>query len=484
MLTLLGIIVVPLGIFWCFRLNATRLLYLFTAVTPLSAATIVEFNGSTFGMPPSFFIAILLIYVFLIRCFTHKSKILIGGAERYYYLSFFILWLYNLISLLFPAIFLLFRNSYYLFNPAFNDMNYASDIPSYTITQFVYFTFFLLTTFVIMNETTNLCVAKKILKIILGAALFSAIWGVVFYILNITGVVVYPYWIFNNHPGYLQGYDQKFGILSRMSSVAQEPSVYGYFLAIMISMVLALNVLDLYVLKPVGQKGLFFILILTAILTTSTTAYIGILTSIMITILLAALFGLLRKALSYLFKQLIFISLIFVGLLSVVFNKIDLDLDAIRESIYQLTILKSETGSGNERSESFFHGIKLLSDTFYLGSGFASNRNFDMGSTILANTGIIGLILFICSFGGAIAFSLFKTKMSVKLNSRLDDVNKIVISLVSALVTALVLMFISIPDFVNMYFWLILGLLMGMTRLISNNQPPAPISLISNKLCR
>lgn len=478
-MTLLGIIVVPLGLFWLFKLNSTKLLYLFTAVTPFSAATIVEFKGSTFGMPPSFFIGILLIIALLIKYISHRSKICVDGLQKYYYLSFSILWLYSFMSLLLPAVFLLFGNSYSLFNPAFADQNYSGDVPTYTVTQFVYFTFFLATTFAVMIETTNICVAKKSLKIILEVAMFTVIWGIVFYILNFAGVTEYPHWVFNNHPGYSQGYDQKFSILSRMASVAQEPSIYGYFLSIMISMVMTFNVLDFYVLKPATQKIFCFVMIATALMTTSSTAFLGIFISIMMTTLLAILCKVFGKALSYLFKQLVVLSVVGISLFIIIIQKINFDKDAVVDTFYQLTILKATTGSGEERSESFFHGIKVLSDTFYLGSGFGSNRNFDLGSTILANTGIIGLILFMCSFGGVILISLLKAKKILRLEKNLDDAAKITIGLVSALMTALALMFTSVPDYVNMYFWLIIGLLMGTTKLISNK----PKSNVMNDIC-
>jgi len=472
MFTFIGIFVVPLGAYWFLKLNTKRLLQLFAATTPFSAASIIEFKGSVFGMVPSFYVALLLICVFIINLILGKSKIKVDAVRKYYYLCFASMWLYYLLSLIFPAILLLCGSSYELFNPAFEDKIYSNDIPIYTFTQFVYFTCFLFTSLVIMNETVNTSDVKGLLKIILRMTTFTILWGFFFYILNLTGLAEYPAWVFNNHPGYAQGFNQKVGLLSRMSSVAQEPSVYGYFLSIMLSLVMMLNMLDFYVLKQNYQQLLCLLLMAASIMTTSTTAFFGILTSIMMTILLSALCGKFYKAMKYLSKQLLILSAIIAGLFFIILNKFDFDINNFIDIFYFLTFQKGKTGSGEERSESFFHGINVLSDTFYLGSGFASNRNFDIGSTILSNTGIIGLTLFLCSFGGVIVFSLVKIKMSIAQTNEFNDTAKIAMAFVAALMTALILMFISIPDFVNMYFWLILGLLMGVTKLISSKATP------------
>lgn len=463
MLTLIGVIVVPLGAYWLIKLDTNKLLYMFAATAAFSSATIVEFKGSTFGMPPSFFIGILLILASTIRCIISKSIIRVGKIQKYFFLSFSIMWLYYLLSLLFPAIFLLSGIEYSLLNPAFDDRNYAGDIPVYTVTQFLYFTFFLVTSFVIMYETRDLYVVKKTVKILLMAALFTVMWGISFYVLNFAGVIEYPDWVFNNHPGYAQGFAQRVGILPRMSSVAQEPSVYGYYLSIMISMVMMLNILGLYVMKPSLQKISCIIMIVTAILTTSTTALLGILVSFLITLMLSIYYGKFKKSLAYQTKQLVIILVIALGLPLAISTKNDFDINGVIDTFNQVTFMKAKSGSGEERSESLFHGIGVLLDTYYLGTGFASNRNFDMGSTILSNTGLIGFVFFVFSFSGVLVAPLLKSVVYMRQNEKIDDKNKITIGLIASLITALVIMFTSIPDFVNMYFWLIVGLLMGMS---------------------
>jgi hypothetical protein len=467
MLTVLGILVVPLGGFWFIRLDTTKLLYLFAATTPFSAATIIEFKGSVFGMVPSFFVALLLIGAFTIRSVLGKSKIRTSGIQKYYYLSFSLMWLYSLVSLLFPVIFQLTGSEYSLFNPAFNDQNYGSDIPPYTITQFVYFSLFLLAAFVVMNETVETGNVKKSLRILLYVAMFSIVWGLVFYVLAYLGMQ-YPSWMFNNHPGYSHGFDQRYAIIRRISSVAQEPSIYGYFLSIMIAMVMTLNILQLYLMKPLVQKILLFFMVITAILTTSTTAFLGIFVATMLTLLISMLCGRLRPGMGYVTRQYALMIVLAVVAISTVISKLELDAEALVRALYELTFQKSQTESGLERSWSFFHGIEVLNDTFFLGSGFASNRTFDLGSTLLANTGILGLSLFLLAFSSVVVLPL-KRVMACRCA---DETSKIMAGLVSGLVTALVLMFLSIPDFVNMYFWLILGLLMGMSK-IATNEPVA-----------
>ncbi|WP_152609784.1 hypothetical protein [Geobacter sp. OR-1] len=383
--------------------------------------------------------------------------------QKYCYLGFLFTWLHSLLTLLLPLILVLAGSDYILFNPAFNDQDYSGEIPAYTVTQFIYFTLFMVTSFIVANETEELGIAKRCVSILMKVTIFSIVWGIITYVLSFFGGL-YPEWLFNNHPGYSHGFDQRIAILRRISSIAQEPSVYGYFLTIMITMVMVFNVLEFYPLKPATQKTLLFIMIITAILTTSTTAFLGIFIAIVLTLLVALASRRLGRALRYLAAQIGIMAVLFAGVFLTVINRLDLDLAGIVRGINELTVEKLQSESGVERSWSFFHGIQVLIDTYFMGSGFASNRTFDLGSTLLANTGIIGLSLFVVAF---VIVILFPALHLVKYRCN-DDISKIMAGLVTALITALILMFVSVPDFVNMYFWLILGMLMGVTGIKNN----------------
>jgi hypothetical protein len=461
---------------WFVKLNSNKLVSLFVVTTPFSAATLLEFKGSNFGLLPAFFVSLLLIFTLLFRSLLNRVDIYLTGAQKTYVFSFLAMWLLYLCSLFFPVIFAIFGVDYNLFNPAFSDKNYSMDIPIYTITQFIYFSLYLFAAFAVMLEVKSIIFAKKLLSLFFKAAAFTVCWGWFFYLYNFFAEYYYPDWLFNNHPGYSQGFDLKFASLTRMSSVAQEPSVFGYFLSILLSMCIAFNALEFYVFKYVFQKIFTGVLFLTAIFTTSSTAYIGVAVSLLVNFLFAGLFNNAARFTNATVKNLS-LSFFVVGVIYITApHYLNVDVDGIGNALYELTFDKSSTGSGDERAYSFYHGLDVLVSTFYFGSGFGSNRNFDLVSTLLSNTGVVGFVLFIFSFGLVIFNSLYVAKLQLRQGYSLSDCSKIQIGLSAGLVTAIVLMFISIPDFVNMYFWLILGMLMAMSGFNSRSARPTNLT--------
>jgi len=119
---------------------------------------------------------------------------------------------------------------------------------------------------------------KQLLNIFVCSTTFAVLWGCLqflFHYLNIK----YPDYLFNNNPWYMQGIDQVMHGIKRINSIGTEPSVFALNLLAALPIIL---IPCLY--KKDGEKHYLQIIndivlvfsIVCAILTTSTTALIGL----------------------------------------------------------------------------------------------------------------------------------------------------------------------------------------------------------------
>jgi hypothetical protein len=437
--------------------NKYNLLKLFVIFSAFSASTILIIPNSKFGLQPSYVIAI----VFMLQFINMKSiKFLNHKYEKNIFIFIFIFMFIGLVSLLYPLVFNFFQIPYQVISPAHS---YAYKPEFGSLSQYIYLIFYLLIVIFIYFFINSFDKLETLIKIFIYTSLFTAFWGLGVQESSVYLKFDYPYYIFNNHPGYAQGYAQEiYGYINRMCSVAQEPSVYAYFLSYSVSILTYLSLKNVYIMNKNYQKLILYIFILTLIVTTSSTAYTFL---ILLYFSMLILFFNINEPMK-LNKR--FIYLLFNGLffLIVIYIVLDYILEtylnfSLFDLLSQLLFHKFDTGSGIERLNGFIVGINILLDTYLLGLGYGLNRTFDIVSTLLANIGIIGLLSFILM----LLYPIFRIhKLKKKLYSKRQ--RAIVESIVIAFSFSFLLMAISIPDFNNIYFWLFFAFIISIPKII------------------
>lgn len=215
--------------------------------------------------------------------------------------------------------------------------------------------------------------------------------------------------------------------LLRLKSLTGEPSMY------------ALTVFP-YVVFCLARKQylLCFYLVVTLLLSTSTSAFLGLL-----------VFGLLMiifyiKGMFYKIANLLLLVILFGGFVAV-----------FKDLIIQMVLEKIllENVSGVDRFFNFYTNLKFWLDSGIVvklfGIGWGTVRSTDMFTTLLVNTGIFGLLLWIYLF--------IKPMINVK---RKEPVSFI---LFLGSITVLVILFAAVPEYSYLTTWMFLGITYRLT---------------------
>lgn len=458
MITFIGWITIILMIISLGKLS--RLYYIFVLLTPYSAATVFIITNNKAGLPPSFLVGIFFIIATFLKIIKNNQKINTYQKNVFFMIVFFIM--FCLVSIFIPILHQGVGNTYTVMNAAFE---YTS-IPSLgSFSQFIYLIFYLLLVISIFFYVDNTTKIYKTIKFFLLSSLFTVLWGIFIHQGSNLGMFEYPYEIFNNHPGYYQGYDMEiYGFVKRMSSVAQEPSVYSFFLGFSITLLMYLSLNKVWIFTSSLQIIILILHVVSLFLTTSSTAIVGFFLLLFILFLLeftSTSFFIIKKKLLIISIVTPLILFLFYSIMEYILTK-ELNISLI-ELVQILTINKLDDGtSGDIRVSAFFFGLQTLIDTYFLGAGYGINRTFDINTTLLANIGFFGFLSFLLLFFYPFFLSIKKLKTIKVLEEK-----KIYISILIANILAYILMSISIPDFVNTYFWLFFALMLSIPNIIN-----------------
>lgn len=266
---------------------------------------------------------------------------------------------------------------------------------------------------------------KQVIKIVRGGLIFFVAFGfyeVIGYAVTgfnvdfISNRLVGEGWQYGLHQILTLG-----GItFQRMKSLSGEPSM------------LAFSVVPFGILFYYLKDKFYIILLVVAVLTSSTTAVVGILLFIFIETLVF------KK----MFRLISIILLIVIGL-----ALIDVQ---ILNAFYEMTIdkLTLQNASGLTRYINFVSSLTLFlnADIFHmaLGHGFGYIRSTDGFSTLLVNTGFLGLITY-CAF---FLYPLLKLKYNSEYRK----------GLLVAMVISIVLIMVSVPDIYYFHIWFLAAL--------------------------
>ncbi len=116
------------------------------------------------------------------------------------------------------------------------------------------------------------------------------------------------------------------------------------------------------------------------------------------------------------------------------------------KTVKQMTIDKLSSGSGQERMNGEKVGLSLLKYSPIVGIGLGSYRTFSLGTNILLNIGIVGLISYIYILYVAL-------KELLKYRKKEETIS--VMFLIS-IIGVTIAFFVGVPDLTLTYYWMII----------------------------
>ena len=451
-ITVLGYLLFPLGLFLLI-FNRDLLYYTFVFFTPFSAGSVLNIPSIQFGMQPAFLLGALCLISLIFDVIRRPMKIVrIVQTQNVFIIAIGFFWFMALVSLLFSImLYLWFDFEYITFNPGvLEDLG----VRKFKLTAFSYLTFFLLIPLLTIIKVDTKKKLLNCLYTLFYSGLFTIIWGLLTQIVGFFWGIEYPVWLFNNHIGYIQFAGVPLYGIPRMNSVAAEPSHQAFFLIIYLSIFVTLWVNKIYL---ISRKFFQFSLILALIgtfLTTSTTAYVTLgFGVILMAMHLTSKKFVIKLHLLRLIVLIGLVILIIIVILTLAVSSSDIPLENFIRFVSENTIAKLQSGSGQIRTSAIPLTLEVFAQNPIIGTGWGRNRSFDLGTTLLANVGILGFVAFLMMILSALQIALRIHRKSLD-----RTLSAIGLSLFYALILALFACFIAIPDFLFLYFWVVLGL--------------------------
>jgi O-antigen ligase len=236
-------------------------------------------------------------------------------------------------------------------------------------------------------------VMRLSLKAFLAGSFFSAVWAMVEFVCKLSGVE-YPAFLFNTGTaGSTMGYKQVLAEnVFRVSSVAVEPSIFAQALLVAVSIYLPYVLGKGWLFGRRADRAMFLLMVLVLFLTTSATAYVGIVFGAFVVFALLTTKGLFKVA-----------YIVFAGALLALLALLYASVSAVQVTLASALLSKGESGSALERLMTIQHSWEMFTKYPVLGIGWESIVSHDLIVHILANSGVVGFVCF-----SAAAYALFR----------------------------------------------------------------------------
>lgn len=326
----------------------------------------------------------------------------------------------------------------------------------HNVTQFIYLFFWMVMTFLIAMRNQNDRAIAETIKIFVVSAIFVSCWGLL-QLLAFQFKFNYPYELFNSsvstsaqgHTGVLVETG-----LKRITSVAVEPSILAQCLLAAVPLVFAAEWFKHPIFSVGKDRVILALLVFVLLLSTSTTAYLGIL---IFTLGFPILLWLNPKQLvryAYLVIALVFVEAILMA--SVIFVS--------STNVGPITQVVAHSFSIQERLNSIHNAWNSFVDSPLLGLGWGSVTSHDLIVNLLANSGLIGLLGFLILIVGPLK-SQFDALTKYPMN---DQEAAWRVGILSSFLLVLTTNMVSGFSFVFGHFWLMFALLTSTAMLLSS----------------
>lgn len=258
---------------------------------------------------------------------------------------------------------------------------------SYNLTQTGYLFFGILLAIFLAVESHRPSSIYYTAKFYVASCTFAAVWGLFELWCNLMGYA-YPAYLFNTSAdasalGYKQALVLGLGKLGRVSSVALEPSVLAEELLIALVLLLVSFKLRRHILSKKWDQIAITLILSALFVSTSTTAYAGILIAFFLVAVILSSSGKTSKI-----YFLVGAGILLTGILVVA------AVPLVREVAELMIFGKLDVGSGFERLHSVVLAARDFSTYPILGAGWHAVTSWDLVFLLLANTGIIGFTAF------------------------------------------------------------------------------------------
>jgi hypothetical protein len=386
-MTVIGYILLPIGL--AGLLLSKKWLYrLFVFSTLFSASSVVNVGDAENGSA---------VQVWMFFGFMWLLRITLDNLSR---LSFSVdrrilracLWLLSFaaiasVSLIMPIYISgrLFITSPFLFDNSAAPLYFTS----HNITQLLYLIFGITIAICVAHFNTNDDLRQETEKIILLSAFFISLWGGLQFTCNVTGIP-YPDFIFNNSGSVsAKGFLETLSGLGRISSVAVEPSMFAQSLVTLLPLTIPAWLKRGSVISTSADRACSVFILLLLILSTSSTAYLGlfVFATLLFSLLLHA------KVMSKVKASFFAIIAFAVGLVVIMVGMALVPV--VRDVVNSAVLNKSTSGSAFERLMTIQLAFGYFLKFPVLGIGWGSATSHDLLVKLLSNVGLLGTVAFL-----------------------------------------------------------------------------------------
>lgn len=459
--TLVGWVLLPVGVLLALLPSRRPLLYTMVFFVPFTATAVVNVEAAGFGFQPAYYLGALWIGRVAVDRLAREGGVEVPAVQGRVLLG---LGGFVLLAALSVTLVPWYGPGIEVLRPSgeYAPLRFTSQ----NVTQLLYLVYSALFVYSLAAAHLRPSTVRTGVRVLLASGLFVALWGWLQLAMYRAGLP-YPDFLFNNNESFAQLFGQRLAGLpvKRMSSVAPEPSMLARFLLVPTSF-------SLYAWVRPGQGLLLrrwalpitFFFATTLALTTSSTAFVGLLG-------VAAVVGgyalwrrpdpadpgpSRRRLLGAL--GVLGVGLPLLGLL-IARWQLGIDISQVRQVLELLLLEKLETTSGQVRLSTARHALSLFAAHPVLGIGWGSFRSFDLVTNVLVGTGLLG--------GGALAVAhglllLEGGRLTRWLSSSgLPTLRPLPVALGLTLTVVLLGKAVAEPGLAYLDHWLLFGLLLA-----------------------
>lgn len=448
-MTPLGYILLPVGLVGI--LKSERWLYRFFVFWTLFSATSVLNIGGSSGSGSAVQVWMFFGALWLLRLGLERVSLLSFSIDsRLKHLSFWMIAFLCVatVSLVMPVII---NGSLQIASPNLGENDQTPlFLTGHNFTQVLYLIFGGMIAICVAHANLDDRKREETERIILYSGIFIACWGILQFCCNVTGIP-YPDFLFNNSAsGSAHGFKQVLDSgVTRVSSAATEPSVLAQALLTLLPLTLPAWRKRGFVFSRRRDRLITVLFIIVLVLSTSSTAYIGLL------ILALTFVAYSVRTRSFSKTKAVFVLGLFGTLAAAVIGVALASGPIVSKLVNGLLLSKASSGSAVERVMTITYAWGYFQKYPILGIGWGSATSHDVIVYLLSNVGIVGLVVFFCMILSVVRSNWQKISRS---NSPLELSREVwLMSLVAFILTSL---FIGFP-MVFGNFWLVLGMAMA-----------------------
>ena len=396
-ITLLGLVLVPLSLFWAYRPVRLLQLALVASVFEAAAALIL---GGTFGLQPAMVPGVLFI-AYVIGQYALGMRYPGEGRALRAALPMLVLLAYALLSAwLLPDIFagriMVWPQKPDVLAPGMVPLQHTSG----NITQPLYLTINVVFTLAVAMFLTRAAIPYRsiIAAYMLGGYI---VVGLAFWqFASRTAGVPFPDDLLQSNPGWAI-VEQGIGTVPRIQGPFSEPAALAAYMSGVVVCSLWLSVRGYRIMRP---NLLLALGISTTLLSTSTTGILSLVIGLPIVLGIASIGGD-PAAIGRIGKTsglLLLGGIIIVGPIFILKPTL---LEAV-STVVEATLSKGQSDSYNDRTAADLGALDTVGQTYGLGVGFGSYRSSSLIPGLLANTGIFGVAIVLWLFFRVVGLGL------------------------------------------------------------------------------